>query len=42
MKPLTIALVIAAIFAAYKAVEASTPKQVGAIPGFDPRLRSQG
>ena len=42
MKPTTIALLLIAAFAAFKAVEAATPKQVGAIPNFNPRLRSQG
>ena len=42
MKPTTIALLLIAAFAAFKAGEAATPKQVGAIPNFNPRLRSQG
>jgi len=43
MKLSTILLLAVASFAAWKAVEAAPKKkQVGAIPGFNPRLRSQG
>ena len=43
MKVSTLVLLALAGFAAFKAVEAAPKKQqVGAIPGFNPRLRSQG